>query len=84
MGLGAGRRRRGAWSRCGSGWWCFAQPGECELLVLRPCWKRDSHGAMAINSGEGDHTSVVKAVFPPPLGPTSRNVGSVAAAAAFL
>lgn len=33
---------------------------------------------------EVDHTSVVKAVFPPPLGPTSRNVGNCAAAAAFL
>jgi hypothetical protein len=29
-------------------------------------------------------TSVVKAVFPLPLGPTSRNVGNCAAAAAFL
>jgi len=31
-----------------------------------------------------EHTSVVNAVFPPPLGPTSRKVGSVAVAAAFL
>lgn len=30
------------------------------------------------------HTRVVNAVFPPPLGPTSKNVGSPVALATFL
>lgn len=43
-----------------------------------------SANTFPIYSQHGRHTKVVKAVFPPPLGPTSRNVGRLVVAAAFL